>query len=57
MNGLLGVIQKQATKSVTIRANVVETVDLQLAYAAPTLPDLGQPQPIGDGGRLPTILK
>jgi hypothetical protein len=56
VNGLLGVIQKQATKSVTIRANVVETVDLQLAYSAPTLPDLGQPKPI-DGGRPPHILK
>jgi hypothetical protein len=56
VNALLGVVQKEASKPVTIRPNVVETVDLQLEYKAPTLPDLGHARPAGDAGR-PTILK
>ncbi len=51
VNALLGVVQKQATKPANIRANVVETVDLELEYKTPKVPDLGQAKPASDGGR------
>jgi len=50
ITGLLGVVDRQASKSVTVRANVVETVDLVLDYKAPPLPDLGRPKTTTDGG-------
>jgi hypothetical protein len=41
VNGMLGVIEKQATKSVDVHANVVEKVDLELNYVArPPVPEL-----------------
>jgi hypothetical protein len=32
VNGLLGVVQREATKMVVVQANVVQTVDLELTY-------------------------
>jgi hypothetical protein len=35
VNGLLGVIQKEATKAIDVQVNVIKTVDLQLRYTRP----------------------
>jgi hypothetical protein len=52
VNALLGVIQKQVTRPVTVRANVVETLDLALEYTAPPpVPNLGPPPAPRDGGK------
>ena len=51
VSGLLGVVQRQASKPATVHANVVETVDLQLEYKGPQVPDLGQPKAPPDGGK------
>jgi hypothetical protein len=62
VNALLGVIQKEATKSVNVQANVVATVNLELEYTTPPpapvlAPSTPPPHPPrGDAGR-PHILK
>lgn len=48
VNGLLGVIERQASKPVQIRPNVVETVDLELTYKAPAV----EPPHVDAGKRL-----
>ena len=35
VNGLLGMIHKEATKSIDVQVNVVATVDLELRYTRP----------------------
>jgi hypothetical protein len=64
VNALLGVIKKEATKSVAVQANVVQTVDLELEYTTPPassvpllVPSTPPPRPPrSDAGR-PLILK
>jgi hypothetical protein len=36
VNGLLGVVQKEATKAAVVQPDLVETVDLELTYQAPS---------------------
>lgn len=45
VNALLGVVQRQITKTVTVKPGLISSMDLQLAYKAPAPSDASAPTP------------